>query len=190
MKYALSILSCVLCLVCKAQNDPKDVKFINSVLDTQFFHAKSFYTDSISKSQIAGIKTQLNRDTIFDNNWLTSEIKFIILSKEEKKYINSELDKFKDFTWRQGLVPQFKIIRTDTVNAIFNDRRRGWAYFHTKYGLYIHNFTKPIFLRNNTVCIFYKQYTCDYLCGFGTLDIYILKGGKWVVECQVSSWVS
>jgi len=191
MKYILSLSLVCLCLLGKAQNDSKDVKFINSVLDTTIlFRAKGFYSDKISYHQIDEMRESLNKDTLFSNNWPKREVTYLVFSTEERAHINREIDKFINFKWRDGLVPQLKMISADTIKSIFADRLKSWRYFYNKYGLYIHEFTKPIFLRNNTICIFYKQFVCGDLCGFGTFDVYLLKEGKWVAEYHISSWIS
>lgn len=50
--------------------------------------------------------------------------------------------------------------------------------------------SKPIFLRNGSVCLFYYSYFCGPLCGQGNLSLYKKEKGKWVRWISLYDWVS
>lgn len=94
--------------------------------------------------------------------------------------------------WPKDLFPNIKFIKEDTVNAIFENKgvRGGWVYLKEKYGDSFSRFSFPIFLRNNTYCLFYSDNNCGGLCGEGALTLYKLVNNKWTPFKSYCTWIS
>ena len=119
----------------------------------------------------------------------------LIITDEERAYINSEIDKMQGHKWQEGLVSGAHIITADSVRKVFDIRKTdrlfdGWSYFHNKGVDRIYNFGVPIFFRNDNYCLFYYGYSCGGLCGEGSVTIYKKVKGKWQPFSTLSSWVS
>lgn len=112
-----------------------------------------------------------------------------LLSKEEAQIIQSK--RFYPIRkWEKKHFPKIKIVSTDTIKSIFNDKNKGWDYIHKNIGRALHNFSYPIFFRDFTYCFFYDCYGCGMLCVEGSLKLYRFENGKWIAVKSYYSLVS
>ena len=192
----MKTLAAYLSLLCfsqitHAQNDPSSQRFIRSVI-----HEKGIvYTDSLDRNTISEMRKYLNGkliDSYILPGFRAGKSGKFGFSKREKFFINTELNKLVSLCWQPGLLDSSRLIKADTVTKIFKngDLFSGWDYFRKNYGRELYSFSKPIFLRNNTICLFYFGDRCGELCGEGGLYIYIKKNGVWKMKYPVYSWVS
>lgn len=114
----------------------------------------------------------------------------LILTKKEKKDILSHLNKLKHFKWKDQFIPGLKLISRDTVDYYLKDRVYGWQRMYDKGIAGYYSFSNPIFLRNETFCIFQYDYSCGSLCGDGTIMVYRKEKGKWKAYINLANWVS
>jgi hypothetical protein len=61
---------------------------------------------------------------------------------------------------------------------------------YTKAAYELFNFTRPVFLRDNSICVFYQQNSCGALCGYGRLGLYRKLSGKWILVWTYYQWIS
>ena len=185
MRYIITlILSTILITSLKAQNDATK-QFIRSAV--KFKHI--VYVDSAG-IDVEEMRAVLDKDTI--HTLMTNDPIFVI-TKEERTYINKELDAMRAFVWEKDLIDSSMLVKGRVLNKIFSNKKRklpkSWGYFHTHYGDGYFFFSKPIFIRNNTYCIFRSAYYCDWsLCGNGYIDIYKNINGKWVAWYPLKAW--
>jgi hypothetical protein len=159
-----------------AQNDPASQKFIRSV----FAYDGIVYSSMLNEEIIAKMKDAFKRDTIF-SMFKTEEGKFadtLVFSQEEKRYIETKITNLKFNAWRPGLIENSKFIQTNYLKKMVS-KPGGWQYFHRHFGSVVYWFSKPIFVRNNTLSIFYIGYSCDGLCGSENLSVYVKVNNKW-----------
>jgi hypothetical protein len=173
-----------------AQEDIETKKFLSDFFKKQPDHGVVFYQDSVDAGRIVPIKrdTLRNGFPLLENGSVNTN--YVVFSKEERAYIAKKIEEQKTATWSDGLLPNSKLITKATIKDIFNEREKGWIYFHGKYSSGFYTFSKPIFLKNNTICVFYYGYHCDYLCGYGDWSVYKKVNGDWVRIITFSSWVS
>lgn len=114
----------------------------------------------------------------------------IVFSPDEIKYFKSK--QFPSLSkWPVNAFKGITFVSRDTVTAIFNDPKKSWSYFYKHYsyeGLDI--FSLPIFLRNDTYCLFYTSHACGGLCGEGKLTLYKKENGEWKVVKTYCWWIS
>lgn len=162
--------------------------------------AKAFYrasNDSVTYVDSAGIhKRMLRREAMplvlkyRRARMMQIYVDSIKLTDEEYNFILQQLDETAKYRWEKEILTNGRPIETDTLKAVFNDNKHGWDYMH-KQGIYaIHSFSMPVFIRNDTYCIFYSDSSCGNLCGGGGLNIYIKENGKWVYWGNIMRWVS
>jgi hypothetical protein len=150
-------------------------------------NAKLVYTDRLNTYYIDGIKSALSKDTLYGHD--SSEI--LIVTPQERIHIGQALTKLTSNQWSSSLFKYGRLISQDTVRAIFKDREhRGWQYFKQHYGAELHEFSNPIFIRDNTLCIFYSGYSCGYECGEGELAIFKKQKEDWVLWMKLYVWLS
>jgi hypothetical protein len=188
-----TLVACLLLLLfiqlTHAQNDSACQRFIRSVIREKGV----VYTDSIGTYAIKGMKTdfneQLNSPENKDNS--SSWVRSLRLTDAEIQYVNVQIGLQTQFAWKPGLVKRSTVIYEDSLKAIFKGNiLTGWNYFHQHYGKSYHRFSKPIFLRNSSVCFFYFENSCGGLCGRGLFNIYIKRKGVWVMAYSISDWAS
>ncbi len=142
------------------------------------------YTIGLNPNVIKAISKQMEREEMFNNKKyepgkiIVSDT--LILTKEEKQYILTELKKQSDIKlWNQLKIPNSKLIPLDTLTAISKDTTKGWNYFSKVYGKTLYNFSIPIFFRNNQYCLFYYNTTCAIKCGEEVFAIFKRKKNTW-----------
>lgn len=164
-----------------------------SFIQKQFgVNTKLVYMDGLDIYHVNNIKGALSEDTLRGTLGIAYEpSKVLILSPEERMYIDQALAKLANTRWDSSLFKYGKLISKDEVKAIFTDRKdQGWQYFKQHYGTELHEFSSPIFIRDNTLCVFYSGYSCDYECGGGTLAIFKKEKGDWALWMTLYVWVS
>ncbi|MBI2272369.1 MAG: hypothetical protein HYU70_01125 [Bacteroidetes bacterium] len=92
--------------------------------------------------------------------------------------------------WSGSFFPAITLISGDTIDSIFKKKTDGWNYFYKNIGGGFGRFSMPIFLRNDTYCIFYADQSCGWLCGEGQLVLYKMNNGKWEEIRSYCSWIS
>ena len=113
-----------------------------------------------------------------------------LFTKAEQEIIKTQINKPLLKKWNERLVAKLKIISRDTLDVIFKDRNKSWQYFYKHFGRRFHSFCAPIFLRNNTLCIFYSEYGCGSLCAAGQIQFYNKEGDDWKLIKSFCDWVS
>jgi hypothetical protein len=111
-------------------------------------------------------------------------------SKEERLFIQEATRKSKIKFWSSPMFSKVKMMDSKTIDSVFNDRSKGWKYFHENIGQSFNSFSAPIFFRNYSYCIFYFDNSCDNLCGGGQLILYKKQNGKWKNIQSYCNWVS
>lgn len=176
------ILPLILCFISRiafAQNDPRDQAFVREVMNLK---EKVVYVDAYDRDM-----NDLRKD--LKNNVIVPKV--LVLTKAEHLNINKAIADMQKTTWKEGLFNNSVMIRRDTLDVIFrNPKHGGWDEFYKKYGRGYYQFSKPIFLRSHTFCIFYKGHSCGELCGSGGTSVYQLINGKWKNIAGLTYWIS
>ncbi len=175
-----------------AQTDIVSQRFIKSVITEKGV----VYTDSLDKYEMNNMIMAFNQEGRYKNaskgfKRIDTPSIQIVFTGEEKAYINLELYNLKFHEWDKNLFENSTRIPVDTVSKIFSDNRKyGWLYFYNHYGNKLYSFSKPIFLRNGTMCLFYSDYSCGGTCGEGNFYIYLKIDGEWKPICRLFGWIS
>ncbi|MBD3581643.1 hypothetical protein [Flavobacterium selenitireducens] len=115
----------------------------------------------------------------------------ISLSKTEIDFVIAELSVAgKQANWSKGLIRNSRQVSTKEVDSIFLNRNKGYPYFKRKYGSVLYHFSKPVFLRNNTVCVFYKGTSGQPESGGGGFSLYVKDNGVWKTYRFITMWIS
>jgi hypothetical protein len=158
--------------------------------------------DYILKS-IAFIK-QVKQQELSDKNFILSDKPFSFeyfhcidnLLADTTFYTKNELAFIKDKKypsikyWTKEFFRNTILVSSDTITAIFKDKSKWWAYFYKNIGSNFNTFSVPIFLRNDTYCLFYSDHHCGGLCGGGQLALYKKEKEKWIKVKPYCSWIS
>jgi len=92
--------------------------------------------------------------------------------------------------WKATDFSGVRIVKQDTVEAIFSVYSKHWAYFNQHIGRDFNEFSMPVFLRNDSYCLFYEANHCGGLCGEGKLTLYKKEGDHWKIVKSYCQWIS
>jgi|GEM_PF-1009887 len=102
----------------------------------------------------------------------------LTITPSEQTYLISELHKLKDFKWPSKMFP-------NSVNVTINEIRMVFAstskYPEPKSAMcsIIYGFSKPIFIRNNTICLYLSQEQYGESNSQSTFSFYKKDGAEW-----------
>ena len=92
--------------------------------------------------------------------------------------------------WSREVFENVRFVNSDTINAILEDTSRGLPFFRRNIGRGFSTFSVPIFLRNDTYCLFYSDHYDAPLAGGGGLGLYRKENGKWKIVKYYCFWIS
>ena len=151
--------------------------FINTIID--FFKADRYLLPDSNNiflsSNAPGYFRDyiLTTDTLKDiNNKKPSD--YFILTNEEKNQILVDTMKWTKLSQKMFQLDNIKLVSKDTVKNRYDP----------SYLIY-----KPIFLRDNTVCLFYYDFICS-LCGHGTFWLYKKTKKSWEPWIEIGGWTN
>ena len=147
----------------------------------------------LSNHEDRALLDALKPDTLLDMWGLAGRNKpqnKLILTQKEKKHIKAKLRRLRELNWEDHLLPSARLLPRDTVQYYLKDRARGWQRMYDRGISGYYTFSSPIFLRNETLCIFQYDFSCGNLCGDGTVMIYRKENGKWKPYINLANWVS
>jgi hypothetical protein len=159
--------------------------------------------DSIAYIQksIAFIK-EIKQQDLSNENFILADIPFSFeyfdcipdVLADTATYTKEELSFIRDKKypslkkWTKEFFINIKLISSDTLKTIFRDR--WWDYYFKHIGSGFNTFSSPIFLRNDTYCLFYADHHCGGLCGGGQLTLYKKEKNKWIRVKSYCNWIS
>jgi hypothetical protein len=174
-KVKITITSLLICFILQAQKKSEAENFIIDFFKKQEKEKVTYYTDKIWPFYLEEIKDALNKTSL--QIWDTSfpkeidEIPIsIVFTKKEMDYVYNEIDKNNKKGWAKGKLKDAEFIESENRD---------------KYGTAIYSFSKPVFLRNNTICIFYYDGNEN-----GRLVTYIKINGEWKYYSGFFRWVN
>jgi hypothetical protein len=156
------------------------VEFLNDYVKNTVKN-KILYTEKIWPSNLESIKevlsteiTQYRDDRLPD---LNEEFpKQIIFTKKEIKFALKEIIKNDKKGWAKNKVLGSEFIAREIIGTPLQKKSQ----FSTHY-----SFSKPVFLRNNSICIFYSDGNES-----GMLATYVKLNGKWKYYASFFSWIN
>ncbi|MGA0560135.1 hypothetical protein ACO2Q8_25965 [Larkinella sp. VNQ87] len=98
----------------------------------------------------------------------------LVLSDQEREYLLQELEKQQNRT-DSSLVNVFEAgtVTTDNSGQLgYFNRNRDWSDFKQAQANSFYSFSRPLFIRNNTLCFFYYYFTCGHNCSHGKFAVY------------------
>lgn len=129
--------------------------------------------------------------------------KSLTLTDKEVSYIIAEINNNKSYNFSETTFPNALIISKDTVQSYSSNKAKSWhkeqrsvfdsndtikilkfrnerpySYIET----YVHFFSKPIYFRNDSLCILHHADLCNFhsgMCGCNSTYIYKKNNGRW-----------
>jgi|GEM_PF-5672574 len=118
---------------------------------------------------------------IFFPETVSGEVSF---SKSERAMILKWLYAKHSIDWTPALVGNARLINRVEVDSLMHDQNKLLNAFPNG----IFEFSQPLFLRNNTICLFYWGHSCFIACGYGHTRVYIKTASGWWPLATIFSW--
>ncbi|MXV49950.1 hypothetical protein GS399_03125 [Pedobacter sp. HMF7647] len=146
------------------------------------------YADALYNGEVTAFAVAVKKDTLFD---FAKKNKYLILTKSEKEDIQTELAKISEQRWPDGIIQHSSKLSLDSLKGIIGPQGLGWNdNYYKKYKTGFYTLSKPVFIRNETICFFYAGYHCGNLCGHGSVAVYLFNKGKWEKWLVLEEWRS
>jgi hypothetical protein len=107
----------------------------------------------------------------------------LVLTKKDRRAIRRQLREIRFHLWDIKALTRYGI-----SNFIIPDKEALDSAY--RYDRYIYTISRPIFIKNNSICFAYVDHTCGALCGEGDFIIYRREGGIWRRWWTLYTWVS
>lgn len=160
-----------------AHGQPGEGKaFIYTLFDQS---AAITYYKKLWEGHITQFEKTLTQDTLYDVSMISDPSKWLVLTQDERQYIQSELKRQTSMVWTKELFPNGKMIASSA----------GGNGFHVNYDKE-YSFSQPIFIRNGAYFIFYSGYSCGVDCGNGEWGLYRKEKNTWVRWLILDGWIS
>jgi hypothetical protein len=191
--FILSILLHLICLSAFCQVDTASLKIMEAVFRNEQPKETLYYTDRIRKDNIKQIKEAF-KGTEY-SWWVEGHVRDTIrLTKKEKKYLDSCLDKLVSLSWQDSLFENAGRIPLDSTwrhqlrrfkecvdtTADGQIKIKGNNISHTN----VFSFSYPAFIRDRSVFLLYFVRHCYGDCGVEELYFYRKENGvykKWIL---------
>jgi len=154
----------------------KIISFIKEVRSRDLADTGFVLSDEPSSLEGLGCIADIREDTAA----FTKE-ELIIIEKRKNPTIKK---------WSREVFENVRFVNSDTINAILEDTSRGLPFFRSNIGRGFSTFSVPIFLRNDTYCLFYSDHYDAPLAGGGGLGLYRKENGKWKIVKYYCFWIS
>jgi hypothetical protein len=146
--------------------------------------AKVYYEDSVARlvRGVSVYQRQLLKKRKYSSyNVYNLNGNKIVLTRREKGYINKELLKMRSEVWPVNLFANSVRVPSDSAwQYIRQLARQNFAGGRQSRYQQLWSFSRPIYLRNNTICLFSWTYICHSSCGEQEILFYKKNAaGRW-----------
>jgi|GEM_PF-4826254 len=193
MKNTILIVSCLfLSLLATGQTDTLSTNILEKIMRLEQPAHTIYYTDQLHSEWISGIKDRLKSQRLVGYTGFAGR-KELYLTKDEKKHIDSCLVNLSAHLWEDSLFGNSKRISKDSMwghirkrREIYEKARSAARQFDTTVTMdntieqaNVFQFSPPIFIRNNSICIVSFVRLCGSECGVHELTVYRFQNGQY-----------
>jgi len=182
LKKTLSLVIAMLCTMplWAQQKDSTDTQKIFAA----YFRTPGTLLKHFNKGFITSAETELLARPILGDGEKGGQDS-LVLTEQEKKFIKSSLKKTKRFSWsKKEMAANGLSMHALADKQPLPDPNNPGAHH------YVYQIAKPVFLRNNTICVLIYQYNCGPLCGEGACYILKKESAGWIKWGSLVRWVS
>ena len=165
------------------QLDSANKSFVYTILRREPGSDSIRYTDQIKAVTDFSFTENFKNSSIIGYDFSKKSKVNIKLSKKENAQLRKELRNFYGVRWRDSLFTNSRMIPADSMwSTISKGIRFAFAVNpNADYMSYstVFQFSKPIFLRNRSIAIFYFLRLCSSQCGVEDFSVYKLDNGEY-----------
>lgn len=147
------------------------------------------YSDMVIDEFSNSITQELfQTDSVFYSKQDTLNAGKIILTYDERMFLIKELQKLGDQKWTDKILPKSSVVsflKIDSIQKSVNDQKLDPM---VRLCYAVHTFSPPIFLRDNSICLFYFG-KANFAYKEGEFWLYKKHKGKWTKFSPLYRWV-
>jgi hypothetical protein len=151
-----------------------------------------YYADKIDKEVIDSTISRIAKKTSYSLSVLyrTTDREPFIITKEEQVYLISELKKLENLKWPDKMFPNSKMVSSKDIKNVFKVTKQ-YPKEKADNCSIIFTFSKPIYFRNNTICLYLNQEQYSNTEIQLTYNFYIKIDGEWegFADCYINMGV-
>ena len=190
LKQVILILSLLICSYNSFSQIDKNGADLLMTLISPYKQETIAYVDSAVPYDTTSLFKRINQDTLFNPN----NIEYLVLTSEEKVLIISEVIRNNNYCWDAGLFDISLMVKKDSMwdflkgqntlifeslhKAITNSDSISINNYKDKY-VWVFLFSKPIFFRNESVCLLSFYAFMAPSAGHHEMGFYKKNKGKW-----------
>ncbi len=146
------------------------------------------YSDIIDDYTNERVQDLFEINSVIYSNKDTLNADKIIFTLAEKNYVIKELQKLNHQKWPDAIFPKSKVITFNHIDSIQKsiNAKKVDPLLRLCYTVYI--FSHPIFLRENSICLFYSGKT-NFAVKDGEFRLYKKQGSDWVKFAPLYRWI-
>jgi len=184
----LYILLVISACACSDKKSPSEI-FLDDFFDEEIFNKEGIVCLTYSYTG-DDLVDHLDRHILGDTIKESWGPLFIVLTKDEMNTVVNTLHSIKPDSSHVGFYIDEEFASSDTIDALLQNPKKGWPYFKKRYRGSYYAAAKPIFLRNNTLCVFMYRSVCSGECGHADLSIYKKTLFGWKRYLSIYGWKS
>ncbi|HEY9005907.1 MAG TPA: hypothetical protein VIM75_07225 [Ohtaekwangia sp.] len=186
-RFALYICLLLSASACSDKKSPSEI-FLDDFFDEEIFNKEGIVCLTYSYTG-DDLVDHLDNRFLGDTLIGTLGSPFIVLTRDEKNMIINTLHSIKPDSSHVGFYIDGEFSSSDTINALLQNPKKGWPYFKKRYRGIYYNAAEPIFLRDNTLCVFMYRRLCGE-CSHADLSIYRKTLFGWKRYVSIYGWKS
>ena len=199
----ITVLICFTLLQCDKEEDNVSKEFLEYYFEEYFAERHSASDDAknvfpkiyaleyVDDDTRRRLINAVSKDTLYDLGSRGRGETFILTESERRTLIDS-LNSSKERKLDNTFYKTVKVFSDDSLKSLLpGDDFLSWQKFReTNDYTCIYSFTRPIFLRDNTICFFYYSERCGDLCCEGDFLIYKKTWLGWKPYMSLYYWIS
>lgn len=139
-----------------------------------------YYTDKVNPDVLTKAISMISSKETFPLHdlYAGSETEPLVITPAEKSYVLSELEKLREFKWPATMFPKSKRISNTDIDKVLHVTEKFSEEKYHSCSL-IYSFSKPIYLRNGTVCLSIDQEIFDHSDSRIIIEFLCTIDGEW-----------
>jgi hypothetical protein len=147
-----------------------------------------FYAASIDDYSITILQEQFSEGKTIYSKQDTLNAYKINFTLKERNFITRKLGRLNSKKWNDRLFPNSKVVSAEQIDAIQESAVNRNLAPALRLCYTVYTFSDPIFLRNDTVCLFYSGKT-NFAVKEGELCVFKKRGAQWIKFATIYDWI-
>ncbi|RPD45185.1 hypothetical protein [Paracnuella aquatica] len=167
-------------------------RFMTDFVATEPLKLPLYYREELPKHNLGDIIKALASTKIYGFNYKDDSGPFndsLTLTEKERSFLQQQFNQQSGKIWTKPHFRNWHLVSEDSLKHYHEVDQYFW-FSPDRLGGRLYTFSKPVFFRNDSMCLFYWGYWCGTRCGEGQLALYQKQDGKWKYRFSLFMWES